>query len=66
MPCSIAIKAALLTLLTLPVPAFAAPFDAGRVPADADGVGHLDMDALRRTVLHRMVAPRISKGSHWT
>src|SRR6266545_4393455 len=35
-----------LLLMPLPMRAFATPFDAARVPADADGVGHLDMDAL--------------------
>jgi hypothetical protein len=61
---SIAIKIAIVSLLWLPMHVFASPFDAGRIPADADGVGHLDMDALRRTSLHRLLAPRI-KGAHW-
>src|SRR6266545_587644 len=54
-----------LLLMPLPMRAFATPFDAARVPADADGVGHLDMDALRATTLHRLVTPKVLNGSQW-
>jgi hypothetical protein len=60
-----AVKAALLAALALsaiaPGPALAGRFDARRIPADADGVGHLDLDALRRTALHRHIAPGLQK-----
>jgi hypothetical protein len=62
---SLAVKAVLIALLLLPLRAFATPFDAARVPAEADGVGHLDMDALRKTTLHRLVAPKIPKTNEW-
>lgn len=62
---SLAVKAVLIALLLLPLRAFATPFDAARVPAEADGVGHLDMDALRKTTLHRLVSPKIPKTTEW-
>jgi hypothetical protein len=62
-----AVQAALLALaLTAIAPgAHAGRFDARRIPADADGVGHLDLDALRRTALHRHMAPGLQKGQHF-
>jgi hypothetical protein len=66
---SVAVKAALLAALALsataPGPALASRFDPRRIPADADGVGHLDLEALRRTALHRHMAPGLQKGQHW-
>jgi hypothetical protein len=66
MPASVAARIAFISLIALPHAASAAPFDATRIPADADGVGHLDMDALRQTALHRLVWPKLNKGSNWT
>lgn len=63
---SIAAKAALVLFLSLPLHALATPLDATRIPAEADGVGHIDMDALRKTALHRLIAPKLLNGSHWT
>ena len=34
-------------------PAHATPFDARRIPAAAEGVGHIDLDVLRHTALYR-------------
>ena len=51
--------AALAATLALPASAHATPIDTARIPADADGVGHIDMDALRRTQLHRLLAPKL-------
>jgi hypothetical protein len=62
---SLAAKAALLLALALPAQALATPLDATRIPAEADGVGHIDMDALRRTSLHRLITPKFQSGSHW-
>lgn len=42
---ALALTAALVTAGT----AAATPFEPRRIPADADGVGHLDLDALRKT-----------------
>ena len=62
---SVAAKAALLALLALPTAALASPLDAGRIPAEADGVGHLDLDALRKTSLHRLIGPKLKKEIEW-
>jgi hypothetical protein len=62
---SLAARIALISLIALPGAASASPFNAGRIPADADGVGHLDMDALRQTSLHRLVWPKLNKSSNW-
>lgn len=51
--------AALAATLALPASARATPIDTARIPADADGVGHVDVDALRRTQLHRLLAPKL-------
>lgn len=46
-----------------PRAASATPFDAGRVPADAEGIGHLDADALRKTTLYSLLATHIKKAA---
>lgn len=63
MTSSVVIKVVLISLIVLPARAFGSPFDAARIPAEADGVGHVDMDALRKTVLHRLFLPKINKQS---
>jgi hypothetical protein len=65
MTSSVVIKAAVVAMIVLPTRAFGSPFDAARIPAEADGVGHVDMDALRKTVVHRMILPRIQKQADW-
>jgi hypothetical protein len=62
---SVVIKAAVAAMILLPARASGSPFDAARIPAEADGVGHLDMDALRKTVLHRSLMPRLNKQDDW-
>lgn len=62
---SAAATAALAAALALPASALATPIDTARIPAEADGVGHIDMDALRRTSLHRLLAPKLMKDVDW-
>ena len=56
---SAAATAVFVVLVALPAGARATPIDTARIPAEADGVGHVDMDALRRTQLHRLLAPKL-------
>jgi len=65
MTASIVFKAAIVSMIVLPARVFGSPFDAARIPAEADGVGHVDMEALRKTVLHRAFMPRINKQADW-
>jgi hypothetical protein len=65
MTSSIVIAVALASVIALPSRVLASPFEPARIPADADGVGHVDMDALRQTVLHRSFLPRINKQADW-
>ncbi|HUS68895.1 MAG TPA: hypothetical protein VMZ28_30370 [Kofleriaceae bacterium] len=57
----LAASVALVALLGLPRPAAASPFDASRVPATAEGVGHVDVDALRKTTIYSLVSAKLLK-----
>jgi len=54
--------AALALFIARPAPADARPLDLRRIPAAAQGVGHLDVDALRKTALYRMVKAKVTSG----
>jgi hypothetical protein len=51
LPAALALLVAALALVAAPAPASARPFDASRIPAGVQGVGHVDVDALRKTQL---------------
>lgn len=57
----LAVSTALVALLALPRPSAASPFDASRVPATAEGVGHVDVDALRKTTIYSLVSAKLLK-----
>ena len=57
----LAASAVVLALVALPSRADATPFDASRVPAAAEGVGHLDVDALRKTTIYSLAAAKVVK-----
>jgi hypothetical protein len=52
-------SAALVALVSLPQRSTATPFDASRVPATAEGVGHVDVDALRKTTLYSLATAKL-------
>ena len=59
-PLRLALAAALaLSFAALVRPAAAAPFDARRVPSAAQAVGHLDVEAFKRTTLYARVAAKV-------
>lgn len=53
----VVLVSALVTVLLAAgvAPARATPFDARRIPAAAEGVGHIDLDTLRHTALYRQL-----------
>ena len=52
---------ALAVLLAVPATAAAAPLDTRLIPAEAQGVGHLDVDAARVTSLYKALRARVDK-----
>jgi hypothetical protein len=50
--------AAVLLFVAAPAVARATPFDSSRVPASAEGVGHVDVDALRKTTLFKFASTK--------
>ena len=56
---SLAAAALALSIAAVARPAAAAPFDARRVPSAAQAVGHLDVEAFKRTTLYARVAAKV-------
>jgi hypothetical protein len=51
---AIGCAALLLVLFALPAVAPAGPLNLRRIPAEAEGVGHIDVEALRKTAIYRL------------
>lgn len=56
---TLTLACALFLGLLVAGPAAASPFDASRVPASAEGVGHVDVDALRKTTIYSLATAKL-------